>query len=294
MNKEEQQYLDLLQDILDNGVDKSDRTGVGTKSVFGKTMRFSLENNILPLLTTKKVWFKGIVEELLMFIRGTTDTKQLEAKGVKIWKGNTSREFLDGIGLENLPEGNLGKSYPYQWRNFGGKESPINFKPDFRNSGFDQLKYVLDEIKNNPTSRRIVLSAWNPLQMNEMALPPCHCFTEFEVHNGELSCLFFMRSNDFLLGNPYNIASYALLTHILAKASGLKAKELVYMAGDVHLYSNHIDAAKLQLSRTPHPFPQVVIKKELETLENIEALQFEDFELINYISEPAIKAEMAV
>ena len=280
----EKAYLDLMQKILDDGIETSDRTGVGTKSLFGETVKYSLENNTIPLLTTKKMFLKGIIEELLFFIRGETNTKLLEEKGVNIWKGNTSREFLDKIGLHHYPEGEMGPNYGYQWRSFGSKENP----------GKDQLKECIELIKNDPSSRRMIVTAYNPNVTDQCVLYPCHMFFQFYVKNNELSCLFYQRSCDYFLGKPFNITSYAILTHLLAKITGLKAKELIFTSGDTHIYLNHLDQAKEQLSREPFDFPQIKINKDIKSLEDIEQLTYEDFELVNYKCHPVIKAPMAV
>lgn len=292
-NNDEKRYLDLMSHILEHGEDREDRTGVGTKSVFGTQLRFSLEDDTLPLLTTKKMFLKGIVEELLFFIRGETDTKKLEAKGVNIWKGNTSREFLDRRGLSYLPEGNLGKGYGKQWRAWGYHDGWYTLR-DVPNDGIDQLSNALHMIKNDPTSRKIIVSAWNVEQLKEMALEPCHYAFQFYVSNGTLSCLWNQRSVDTFLGLGFNIASYAILTHMMAKAAGLKAKELIFNGGDTHLYNNHIDAAKEQLSREPYPFPKLNIKKGINSIEDMENLSFEDFEIVGYQNHPAIKAQMSI
>lgn len=285
--KKEDQYLQLLKRILQEGKDRTDRTGVGVRGIFGETLRFSLENNTLPLLTTKRIYWKGVVEELLFFIRGETDTKKLEEVGVNIWKGNTTREFLDSRGLTHLPEGDMGKGYGYQWRRFG---------EDGERPGVDQLKEMLRLIKENPTDRRIIMSAWNPQQLNQCALPPCHTLYQCWVDpkERELSASFYMRSVDCFLGAPFNFASYGLLTHLLAKSAGLKAKELVWMGGDVHIYRNHFAAVEQQIEREPMPFPQILIDKPLSSIEDIEGLSFSDIQLIGYNPQPTIKAEMAV
>lgn len=284
LNKQEDQYLHLLSDIVVNGNSRDDRTGIGTKGIFGSNIRFSLENNTLPLLTTKKMFTKGVIEELLFFIRGETDTKKLEVKGVNIWKGNTSREFLDKRGL-SLPEGDMGKGYGYQWRSWGKTDT---------NPGIDQLQQVFDGIKNDPYGRRHVVSAWNVSQLDEMSLPPCHILLQLYVNNGELSCQWYQRSVDAFLGLPFNIASYAILTHLFAKATGLKAKELIFSGGDTHIYKNHIDQVRTQISRKPYNFPKLQINKDISSLKDIENLEYSDFEVLDYQCHPAIKADMAV
>jgi len=295
MNQEESKYLELLACVM-SGEERKDRTGIGTKSIFGSTLRFSLLNNTLPLLTTKKMFLKGIMEELLFFVRGDTDTKKLEAKGVNIWKGNTSREFLDSKGLSHLPEGDMGKGYGFQWRKFGQVEGTIDeYGNDWSVQGVDQLKNVLESIKQDPFGRRHIVSAWNPNQLNEMALPPCHMMFQFYVgEDNTLSCQWYQRSCDIFLGVPFNIASYALLTHIMAKAAGLKAKEVIFCGGDIHLYTSHMQQAAEQLTRKPMPFPTININKDISTIEDTEQLQYEDFQLLDYKCHPAIKAPMAV
>lgn len=277
--EEEKGYLNLLQNILDNGVEKQDRTGIGTKSLFGTQLRFSLRNDTIPILTTKKVFIRGVIEELLFFIRGETNTKLLENKGVNIWKGNTSREFLDKRGLKNYPEGEMGPMYGYKWRNF---------------HGVDQLSNALSLIKNDPNSRRIMVSAYDPSASNLTVLEPCHCFFQFYIDDEGLSCQWMQRSTDCFLGLPFNIVSYAALTHMMAKAAGLKAKELIFSGGDTHIYNNHIEQVKEQLSRRPYDFPKLNIKKEILLIADMEKMSFEDFEIVGYKSHPSIKAEMAI
>jgi len=297
INLEEQDYLDLLSHILNRGDLKDDRTGVGTLSTFGRSLRFSLAQDKLPLLTTKKVFFKGVVEELLFFIRGERDTKKLEAKGVKIWKGNTSKEFLKKRGLD-YEEGDMGPMYGVQWRDFGGESIRNRYKHDRdyfpTKCGVDQLQNAFDLIKNNPDSRRILVSAYNPQEGHLGVLEPCHMFFQFNVVGPYLDCVWYQRSVDSFLGLPFNIASYGLLTHIMAKATGLKARELIFMGGDTHLYSNHLKQAKEQISRTPKEWPTIQINKELSSIEDMENLSFEDFVVEGYDPAPAIKAEMAV
>ena len=294
MNIEEKNYLALLQNILDNGSVRQDRTGIGTVGLFGTNLRFSLENDTIPLLTTKKVFWKGIVEELLFFVRGEIDSKKLEAKGVNIWKGNTSREFLDKRGLSHYPEGMMGPMYGYQWRNFGKQIFDTNHGPPRTIPGIDQLQNAFNLIKNDPNSRRIIVTAYNPQASKDSVLEPCHMFFQLHVDNGELSLQWYQRSVDSFLGLPFNIASYALLTHMMAKATGLKAKELIFSGGDTHVYSNHIEQVKTQLTREPFAFPKLQINKNLNSLQDIEKLELTDLTIEGYQSHPAIKAEMAV
>jgi thymidylate synthase len=295
MNSEENSYLQLLSSILDNGVEKKDRTGTGTLSLFGTQLCFSLENNQVPALTTKKVFIRGVIEELLFFLRGETDTKKLETRGINIWKGNTSREFLDQRGLTWLPEGDMGFGYGWQWRKFGGDKDILYTKlTDYIEPGVDQLEQVIRSIKTEPDSRRHIITAWNPQQLHHAALPPCHCFVQFYAHNNELSSQFYMRSVDTFLGLPFNILSYAIMTRIIAQTVGMTAKEVVFVGGDTHVYQNHIEQVQEQLKREPYPFPTMTIKKRLETVADIESLQFEDFDFQGYQCYPAIKAEMAI
>lgn len=298
---EEYKYLHLLEKILSEGIVKGDRTGTGTKSIFGTQLKFDLSKSF-PIMTTKKVFFKGIVEELLWFIRGETDSKKLEAKGVNIWKGNTSKEFLAKRGLD-YPEGLAGPVYGFQWRSWNAVyylNHPSSL--EIRNSpkelmlskGIDQLKIVVDTIKNNPNDRRMIISAWNVSELDKCALPSCHILQQYYVENGKLHCHFYMRSIDSFLGLNFNLTSYALLTYMLAKITNLTPGTLTFSGGDTHIYLNHIDQVKEQCSRTPFPFPQLNIKKDIKTLEDIEALTFEDLELTNYQSHATIKAPMAV
>lgn len=290
MNTEEYQYLDLLKELL-HSPKKEDRTGVGTYSKFGHQMRFSLKDGKLPLLTTKKVFFRGVVEELLFFIRGDRDTTKLEERGIKIWSGNTTREFLDSRGLSHYEVGDMGPMYGVQWRNFGGNRT---LKDSSLKRGVDQLQNAFDLIKNNPNSRRILVTAYNPDETNLGVLDPCHTFFQFNVHNEYLDCLFYMRSWDVALGGPFNIASYAVLTHVMAKATGLKPRELIVSSGDTHLYETHIKGVTEQILRDPYPFPTLKINKDISSLRGIENLKYEDFELLNYKYHPPIKMEMAV
>ena len=259
------QYLDLLRDILDNGVDKMDRTGVGTRSVFGRQMRFNL-NEGFPLLTTKKMHLKSIIYELLWFIKGDTNVRYLQEHGVRIWN-----EWAD----EN---GDLGPIYGAQWRNWNG-------------DGIDQLAEVIETLKRNPNDRRMIVSAWNPSQLKAMHLPPCHMMFQFYVANGKLSCMLYQRSCDMFLGVPFNIASYALLTMMIAQVCGLKLGEFVHTLGDTHIYHNHFEQVKEQLKRVPLALPQMKINPDIK---DINDFKFEDFELQNYQSYPPIKAQVAV
>ena len=262
------QYLDLLKHIRENGVMKEDRTGTGTQSVFGYQMRFNLEEGF-PLLTTKKVHLKSIIYELLWFIAGDTNVKYLQDHGVTIWD-----EWADA-------NGELGPVYGHQWRSWPA--------PDGRS--IDQLSQVIDLIKNNPDSRRILVSAWNPGEVDKMALPPCHCLFQFYVADGKLSCQLYQRSADVFLGVPFNIASYALLTLMLAQVCGLKPGEFIHTTGDTHIYRNHFDQVALQLSREPRKLPVMKLNPEVKSLFDF---KYEDFTLEGYDPWPAIKAPVAV
>jgi len=286
---EEYQYLEIIEDILEHGNQKSDRTGTGTKSVFGRQMRFSLRDGTFPLLTTKKTFYRGIAEELFWFIRGSTNAIELKEKKVMIWEGNSSREFLDSVGLSHREVGDLGPVYGFQWRHFGAEYSDMH--ADYSGQGVDQLAEVIHKIKNKPDDRRIIMCAWNPKDIPRMALPPCHCLVQFYVANGELSCQLYQRSADMGLGVPFNIASYALLTHMIAHVTGLKPGEFVHTLGDTHVYLNHVEPLKEQLTRDPKPFPKLVIKREVE---NIEDFTIDDFEVQGYDPHPKITMEMAV
>jgi thymidylate synthase len=274
----EEEYINLVKDVLTNGESRDDRTGVGTIGLFGKHFTMDISNSF-PLLTSKRVWWKGVLEELLFFISGSTDTKILEEKGVNIWKGNTSREFLDKRGLHNLKEGEYGKSYGYQWRKFGDK--------------VDQLKTLIDGIKNDPFSRRHYMTAWNPLELDNIPLPACHLSCQFYVSNDnkKLSCQVYMRSCDVFLGLPFNIASYACLTYMICHLTNLQPHTLSFCLGDTHIYKNHIQQCQEMIQRPLRSFPKLVVKRKVESIDDFKG---EDFEIIGYNPHPTIKAEMAV
>jgi len=285
---EERQYLDLTRHILTNGNERTDRTKTGTYSMFGATMRFSLRNNTMPLITTKRTFWRGVVEELIWFISGNTNANTLHDAGVRIWDAHGSRAYLDSLGLTEREEGDLGPVYGFQWRHFGAKYKTMH--DDYKGQGVDQLQQLVDTIRNDPTNRRMMLSAWNPAAFHEMALPPCHAFAQFYVHDGELSCQMYQRSADMGLGVPFNIASYALLTHMLAHVTGLKAGEFIHVIGDAHVYRNHVDALKLQLERKPRPFPTLQFKRKVTSIDDFTAT---DLELVGYKPHPIIKMEMS-
>jgi thymidylate synthase len=263
-----QQYLDLLQHVLDSGMDRGDRTGTGTRSVFGYQMRFDLSAGF-PVLTTKKLHLRSIIVELLWFLRGDTNITWLKDNGVSIWD-----EWAD----EN---GDLGPVYGYQWRSW----------PSPDGGSVDQIANIIDQIKNNPNSRRLLVSAWNPALVDDMALPPCHCLFQFYVADGRLSCQLYQRSADIFLGVPFNIASYALLTQMMAQVTGLKPGEFVHTFGDAHLYHNHFEQARLQLQREPLQLPEMRLNPEVTDLFGF---NYGDFELLGYESHPHIKAPVSV
>ena len=259
------QYLDLLKDIIENGHDKEDRTGTGTRSVFGRSMRFDLSQGF-PLLTTKRMFLKGVISELLWFVKGDTNIEFLHDNGVHIWD-----EWAD----EN---GNLGPIYGAQWRNWD-------------NLGIDQLQKLVKDIKNSPDSRRLIVSAWNPTQLDDMALPPCHMMYQCYVQDGKLSLMMYQRSGDMFLGVPFNIASYALLTMMLAQVCGLEAGEYIHVLGDAHIYKNHFAQVKEQLSREPYPLPKMVLNPKVH---EIDGFTLKDFTLEGYQYHPAIKGKVSV
>ncbi|MBQ9235189.1 MAG: thymidylate synthase [Alphaproteobacteria bacterium] len=260
------QYLDVLQDIMDNGQDADNRTGIYARKVFGRQMHFDLRHGF-PLVTTKKVFLKGIIHELIWLLSGNTNIKYLTDNNVHIWD-----EWADA-------NGDLGPVYGHQWR-------------DFNSQGIDQIKDVIHRIKHNPQDRRLIVTAWNPAQIEQMALPPCHCFFQFDVTpDGFLNCQLYQRSCDMFLGVPFNIASYSLLTMMIAQVCSLKAGEFVHTLGNAHIYSNHFEQVKLQLTREPYPLPKMLINPAVR---NIDEFKFEDFTLTDYQCYPAIKGEVAV
>lgn len=281
------QYLELLQDILDNGVEKGDRTGTGTLSVFGRQLRFENIGEKFPLITTKKMFLKGIIHELIWFLNGDTNIKYLNDNGVHIWD-----EWADR-------NGDLGPVYGSQWRKWEYFEeipvstgNPLN-PPVMRFKKFyiDQIENLINEIKSKPNSRRMIVTAWNPAEVDNMALPPCHCLYQFNVANGKLSCQLYQRSCDVFLGVPFNIASYALLTMMVAQICDLEPGDFIHTFGDVHIYSNHVEQVREQLSREPFDLPKIVINSEVK---NIDEFKYEDFRLENYQCHPTIKAPIAV
>jgi len=291
MRHEENQYLNLIEDILSEGSKEEGRNGA-TLVVIGAAMHFSLNDRRVPFLTTKRLAWKTCLKELMWFIRGDTDNALLQAQNVHIWDGNASREFLDSRGLTDRNEGDLGPIYGFQWRNFGGDYEGSNDDKDRLKKGVDQLQSVIDALKDpeRRTSRRLLISAWNPCQLHEMALPPCHVLMQFHVTDGtRLSCSLYQRSGDVGLGVPFNIASYSMLTHLIAHHCGLDAHEFVYHLGNAHMYDDHVDALKEQLQREPHDFPQIAIRA---LHDDIDDYQVGDFEVQGYQCHDAIPMTM--
>ncbi|ORX53148.1 thymidylate synthase [Hesseltinella vesiculosa] len=292
---EEYQYLDLIQYIMDEGEHRADRTGTGTLAVFAPPqLRFSLMDNVLPLLTTKRVFYRAVLEELLWFIRADTNSNHLTDRGIKIWEGNGSREYLDKIGLSHRKQGDLGPVYGFQWRHFGADY--VDCDTDYSGKGIDQLQQIIHTIKTNPTDRRIILTAWNPADIPNMALPPCHCFCQFFVSQkqgqpGRLSCVLYQRSCDMGLGVPFNIASYALLTRMIAHVTDLEPGEFIHTMGDTHVYVDHLDALKQQLQREPRPFPTLTFARKISSIDDF---TYDDFILDGYQPHPKLDMKMSV
>lgn len=287
-NHPEYQYLNLVRDVMETGIKKDDRTGVGTISKFGAMMRFSLEDSF-PLFTTKRVFWRGVALELLWFISGSTDARILSKQGVKIWDGHSSRAFLDSRGFYDREVGSIGPMYGFLFRHWGAKY--VDMDTDYTGQGIDQLKECIRLIKEEPTSRRIVMNMWNASDIDKMSLAPCHCMVQFQVNNGKLSCMMTQRSADLLLGVAFNTSSYALLTCLIAHSCGLQPGEFVHSMGDCHVYLNHIEPAKIQLERTPRPFPKIIFKCDPK---DIDDYTMDDFEIVGYNPHPAIKMEMAI
>ena len=293
---EEYQYLTLLQTIIENGHWEEGRNG-RTKSIFGNSMRFSLQNGKIPILTTKKTAWKTCLKELLWFIRGETDNTILQKQGVHIWDGNASKAFMESRGLDHYPEGKLGPIYGYQWRNYNAPYDPVTGQAILSENGqlgVDQLQHIIAALKDpkERTSRRLIMTAWNPAQLDEMALPPCHILCQFNVHDGnKLSCVLYQRSLDVMLGSPFNIASYSFLTHLLAKHCGLEAYEFIYFGGNCHIYEAHMEPMKAIFERVPFEFPTVQINQVRDSINEYEVA---DFTLSDYQSHEVIKMPMIV
>ncbi|MER2012965.1 MAG: thymidylate synthase [Psychrobacter alimentarius] len=283
-NKNEQAYLNLLHQVLTEGTEKGDRTGTGTLSHFGAQLRFDLASGF-PLLTTKKVHFKSIVYELLWFLSGSTHVDYLQKNGVRIWNEWATAEQTARF---NRPEGDLGPVYGHQWRNYGASQLDDG---SYHNDGVDQIKQVVEQIKSNPNSRRLIVSGWNPGEAEQVALPPCHTLFQFFVADNKLSCQLYQRSADLFLGVPFNIASYALLTHMVAQVCGLDVGEFIWTGGDCHIYQNHREQVELQLTRSLYELPTLTLNPDVD---DIFAFNYEDISVNGYESHPAIKAKVAV
>ena len=284
-------YLRLCNQVLKHGEKRIDRTGTGTLSIFGEQMKFDISQSI-PILTTKRVPWKSCIEELLWFLRGNTNSKDLDHKGVKIWNGNSSREFLDQCGLNHLEDGDCGANYSFQWRHFGA--SYVDCHTDYSHQGTDQIAYIETLLKEEPTSRRIFLSAWNPCDLDKTVLPPCHVSCQFYVDNNNgLSCHLYQRSCDMFLGVPWNILSYSILTYILAFRNGFSPKSLTISTGDTHVYLNHLEQIKTQSVREPLAYPKLLLRPSIKE-KSIEDISVDDFEMIGYFPHPTIKGTMSV
>lgn len=284
INHEEYQYLNIMKDILENGSKKQSRNAI-VYSNFGCQMKFDLRNGF-PLLTSKKMPWKTVLRELLWFINGSTDNKLLQEKNVHIWDGNSTTEFLKTRGLDHYEEGDLGPIYGFQWRHFGAEY--IDHKTDYTGRGIDQLQWIINEIKSNPSSRRLIMSAWNPVDLNKMALPPCHVMVQFNIDGEYIDAQLYQRSGDMFLGVPFNIASYSFLLHIVGKLTNYIPRYFVHTLGDVHIYENHIDAVNNQLLRIPSKFPTLIVNE----ITSIDTIKEEMFEIVDYNFYPTIKAEM--
>lgn len=288
-------YLKLVHSILLSGSFRDDRTGTGTISLFAKQLRFNIDNSV-PLLTTKLVPWKSCIKELLWFMKGQTNSNILKEQGVNIWNGNTTREFLDKRGLGHYPEGDIGAGYGFQWRHFGAEYKTCN--DDYTGKGFDQLMFVISELKTNPFSRRIYLSSWNPTHMHKMALPPCHVSAQFYVDQDDegklhLSCHMYQRSVDTFLGLPFNIFSYTTLTYILAMICNMKPKELIISTGDTHIYIDHLEQMKEQVARSPFLSPKLIVNERIKNIP-IEEITIDDFDIIGYFHHNTLKGKMSV
>lgn len=303
---EEYQYLKLLKKLLKEGSSHSDRTGTGTSRLWGEKMSFDLTNGVIPLYTTKKISLRLIVEELVWFFSGSTNVKLLQEKKVHIWDGNGSTEECQKFGRV---EGDLGPIYGHQWRNFGASKRDVPLSEDFwsvensrwvnksyNDDGYDQLKYVVETIQNNPNSRRILLSGWNPFEADKTNPPPCHTFYQFQVDNGKLNGSLYLRSNDIFLGNAFNVSSLAIWVHLMAKVTNLEPGKIVMTMADAHLYNDHREQAMEQINRVPYPFPEVKINERLNGtgLSGLLSARIEDIELLNYNSHGSIKAKMSI
>lgn len=288
-NFTEQQYINICNKILDDGNFKDDRTGTGTLSDFGNKMTLDISDNI-PILTTKRVAWKTCINELLWFLRGSTNVKELQDVGCKIWNGNTTKEFKEKSGLSHLAPEDCGPIYGHQWKHFGAQYKDCY--TDYTGQGIDQIQYIIDEINNNPNSRRLVMSGWNPCDLNKGVLPPCHTLAQFYVNNGKLSCQMYQRSADFFLGVPFNILSYTVLTYIIALKCNLKPDKLIMVFGDTHIYNDHIEQVKQQIRRKMLSKPILKLNKDIKD-KDWNDITINDFELIGYFPHPSIFGKMS-
>jgi dihydrofolate reductase/thymidylate synthase len=287
-NPDEQQYLNLIKKILESGEIRETRNSI-TKSIFSEKLEFDISNSI-PFITTKKLAWKTVIKELLWFLSGSTDNKKLLDENVKIWIGNSTREYMDSIGFTEREVNDLGPVYGHQWRHFNAEY--VNQNTDYSNKGIDQIQQVIHLLKTDPMSRRIILSAWNPSQLSQMNLPPCHMFCQFYVsNNNELSCMMYQRSADVGLGLPFNIASYSVLTYILGKLTNLRPKKLYIIIGDAHIYENHIEILKEQITREPYLFPTLELNSKKE-FSKVEDFEINDFIVNNYTYHETLKMDM--
>jgi len=317
MNSFDIQYLDTMYRILETGVDRPDRTGIGSRAIWGAMVDVDLADGF-PIPTTRKTFFRIAFEETWWMLRGGVDTKQLEEKKINIWVGNTTREFLDNRGLKHLPEGHMGKGYGFQWRHFGGDYQKTITDLEWRGAslvmgangqmeivpdgygkpskdyyqpigGVDQVWNLLQGLKNDPNGRRHIISGWNPQQLHEMALPPCHLYNQYQILDGRLNSSFVMRSHDWLYGGPFNFMGYAMLNIAIAKYLGLEPGHLTYFGNDVHIYDNQIEMAKIQVTREPYPLPKMTLTKDIKTMDDLLNIQYEDWILEGYEAHPDFK-----
>lgn len=296
-NNFESKYFKICQKILNNSNERNDRTGTGTYSSFGERLKIDISKEF-PIMSTKRVFWRGVVEELLWFLRGSTNAKELQDNKIRIWDGNSTREFLDKNGLSHLNEGDLGEVYGFQWNHFGAEYKDCNTNYD--GQGINQIENVIEMIKTNPNSRRILVSAWNPASLSNCALPPCHVLFQFYVNNNKLSCQMYQRSADMFLGVPFNIASYALLTYMIAYLTNLEPGELIMVFGDAHVYKNAVEQMKVQMKRIPYSYPMLQVNTQERKIESIRDFRYEDFSFTSdnssnkYKCHPPIKAKMAI